>query len=193
MANRLEDAVVALRQIIRATELDTRLIAKQSGLTPSQLLILQVIAKTGSAAPSALAKAASLSQATVTALLDRLETRGLLKRTRDVADRRRVHVNLTPDGMAVVKEAPGLRQERFERRFLQLEDWETAFLVAAREKAASMNDAEDLEPTPPRAPGDFTVSKGLAIEPDPAPATPADAAAALDALTGDPDEPVGAA
>lgn len=148
MTARSDAALVALRQIIRATELDSRALAKQSGLTPSQLLLLQMLAKEGSMTAGAIAKSASLSQATVTALLDKLETRGLLRRARDTADRRRVVVELTDAGKLSETNAPGLLQEQFERRFDTLQDWEQAFLIAALEKIASMLDAEDLDAAP---------------------------------------------
>ena len=148
MTSRSDAALVALRQIIRATELDSRALAKQSGLTPSQLLLLQLLAKEGSMTAGAIAKSVSLSQATVTALLDKLETGGLLLRTRDAADRRRVVVELTDAGRRSESNAPGLLQEQFEKRFDTLQDWEQAFLIAALEKIAAMLDAEALDAAP---------------------------------------------
>src|SRR5262249_7120636 len=44
-----------------------------------------------------LAERARLSPGATTALLDRLETRGLARRTRDTKDRRRVLVEVTPE------------------------------------------------------------------------------------------------
>lgn len=148
MTFRSDAALVALRRIIRATELDSRALAKQSGLTPSQLLLLQMLAKEGAMTAGAIAKSASLSQATVTALLDKLEARGLLRRARDTADRRRVFVELTEAGRLSETNAPGLLQERFEKRFGKLQDWEQAFLIAALEKTAALLDAEDIDAAP---------------------------------------------
>ena len=54
-----------------------------------------------------LAEAASLSPGAVTTVLDRLERMGLVTRTRDEADRRRVLVELTPKARELAFEAYG--------------------------------------------------------------------------------------
>ena len=145
---RLEPALIALRQILRATEISARALAKNCGLTPSQLILMQVIEREGEATPGFLAKEVSLSQATVTALLDKLERRQLLLRRRDTSDRRRINVALTEAGRAALHDAPDSLQERFEHSFLRLEDWEKAFLVAALERTVSLLDAEGLDAAP---------------------------------------------
>ena len=54
-----------------------------------------------------LAEAASLSPGAVTTVLDRLERMGLVTRTRDEADRRRVLVELTPKARELAYSAYG--------------------------------------------------------------------------------------
>ncbi len=146
--DRLEPALIALRQILRATEINARALAKNCGLTPSQLILMQVIDRSREATPGFLAKEVSLSQATVTALLDKLEQRGLLVRRRDTTDKRRVYVQLTDVGAATIRDAPDSLQERFEAGFSKLADWEQAFLVAALERTATLLDAEGLDAAP---------------------------------------------
>ncbi|MGF1544190.1 MAG: MarR family winged helix-turn-helix transcriptional regulator [Parvularculaceae bacterium] len=148
MTDRLEPALVALRQILRATEISSRALAKNCGLTPSQLILMQVIAKVGGATPSYLAREVSLSQATVTALIDKLVARGFVCRQRDGADKRRVNIELTNDGEATLRDAPNSLQKRFECGFSKLEDWEKSFLVAALERVAALLDADDLDAAP---------------------------------------------
>jgi len=148
MTERLEPALIALRQILRATELSSRALAKQCGLTPSQLILMQIITNVPGATPSFLAKEVSLSQATVTALIDKLEQRGLVRRRRDETDKRRVCVELTGDGAATLRDAPDSLQARFENGFGKLESWEQSFLVAALERTAALLDAEALDAAP---------------------------------------------
>ncbi len=148
MTSHLDHALIALRQILRATEISSRALAKQCGLTPSQLILMELIAKTGGATPGALAKEISLSHATVTALIDKLEKRRLVKRTPDAADRRRVIVALTKEGAEMRENAPSMLQQRFERGFNKLEDWEQSFLVAALERTVALLDAEGLDAAP---------------------------------------------
>lgn len=148
MTSRIDHALIALRQILRATEISSRALAKQCGLTPSQLILMEMIAKSGGAAPSALAKDISLSHATVTALIDKLASRGLLQRMPDATDKRRVTVVLTEQGAAILENAPSILQQRFERGFEKLEDWEQSFLVAGLERAVALLDAEELDAAP---------------------------------------------
>ena len=148
MTERLEPALIALRQILRATEINSRALAKQCGLTPSQLILMQVITSASGATPSFLAKEVSLSQATVTALIDKLEKRELVRRRRDEADKRRVCVELTDQGAATLRQAPDSLQQRFEKGFDKLESWEQSFLVAALERTVALLDAEELDAAP---------------------------------------------
>lgn len=148
MTERLEPALIALRQILRATEISSRALAKDCGLTPSQLILMQITEDTKNSTPSYLAKETSLSQATVTALIDKLEKRKLVKRRRDDGDKRRVYVDITDLGSRTLHQAPDSLQIRFESGFGKLESWEQSFLVAALERTASLLDAEELDAAP---------------------------------------------
>ncbi len=148
MSERSDAALIALRQILRATEINSRALAKSSGMTPSQLILLQVLSKSGKETAGTIAREVSLSQATVTTLIDKLESWGAVKRSRDEGDKRRVMVELTQIGRSTLEETPDSLQERFETRFRKLADWEQSFLIAALERVALLLDAEDLDAAP---------------------------------------------
>jgi len=74
--DRLEQVLTSLRRVIRATDLHSKHLAKSSGLTAPQILLPQAIRKFEGAAIGQLANEVSLSQATVTSILERLEKRG---------------------------------------------------------------------------------------------------------------------
>jgi len=57
----------------------------------------------------------TLTQATVTTLLNRLQERGLVTRRRGEDDRRKVYVELTPEGIRQLDRAPESLHERFLR------------------------------------------------------------------------------
>ncbi|WP_420560764.1 MarR family winged helix-turn-helix transcriptional regulator [Tepidicaulis sp.] len=142
------DALVALRQIIRATDMDGRQLAKQTGLTTSQLVVMQLLKRSPGLTITKLAERVSLRQATVTALIDKLESRTLVQRKRSDLDRRRVELYLTEEGSAMIEAAPTILQERFIVQFDQLEDWEQSFILAALQRVASMLDAGELDASP---------------------------------------------
>lgn len=150
---RLEAALIALRRIFRATEIASRSLAKQYGLTPSQLLLLQVVDGNAQATPSEVARATSLGQATVTSLLDKLEARGMLRRRRSAFDKRRVEIEILDEGRAALSAVPGSLQQRFQDNFDALEPWEQAFLVAALERTAAILGAAHVDAAPILDPG----------------------------------------
>ena len=148
MDNRSTTALVALRRILRVTELNSRNLASESDLTASQLLVMQHVATEGKALPSAIARAIDLKQATITVLVNQLEEAGLVSRRRDTEDRRRVWVEMTATGEARLAKSPNLLQNRFERAFENLERWEQAMIIANLERVASMLDAERIDAAP---------------------------------------------
>ncbi|MBC7168520.1 MarR family transcriptional regulator [Phenylobacterium sp.] len=148
MESRVSDALVAIRRIVRAAEFASRDLTRATGLTPSQLIVLQIVARAGEPGAGAIAEAARLSQATVTALLDKLEARGFIVRQKTSADRRRISVALTAEGRKALAETPDLLQDRFAARFSKLADWEQASIIAALERVSALMDAEGIDASP---------------------------------------------
>jgi len=118
------------------------------GLSSPQLLVLQAAKDKERPTASEIARAVSLSQATITTILTDLEKRGLLLRERSDEDRRRVHTSLTKQGQAVLKEAPKPLQDSFSDRFSALPSWEQHQILSVLERVAMMMDAEDLDAAP---------------------------------------------
>ncbi len=147
--DRTDESLIALRRILRATELYSRNLAIASGLTPAQLRVLQILAaQGGSTTPKVLAQTMGVAQATVTALVDRVVSREMATRMRSESDRRQTNVVLTPAGQEAVKAAPDALQQRYVRAFEQLKDWEQAQLLASLERVAEMLDADDIDASP---------------------------------------------
>jgi DNA-binding MarR family transcriptional regulator len=116
-----DDSILnSLRRITRAIAVYSRKLAATYKITAPQLVCLRYPDQNGPHTPSELAREVSLSQATVTGILDRLEIRGLLERRRDHKDRRRVSVHLTPEGMESSQTAPKPSQELFAGRLAEL-------------------------------------------------------------------------
>jgi DNA-binding MarR family transcriptional regulator len=147
--NPISDRVlIALRQIIRSIDIRSKRLVKQFGLTGPQLLILQEIAGAGEITASELAKAISLSQATVTGILERLEKRNLIARRRSTSDRRRVKVSATPNGRQLLEAAPPLMQESFLEQFDRLQNWEQHMILSTLQRLVAMMDAKQIKAAP---------------------------------------------
>lgn len=148
MQRRSQQALSAMRQILRATENYARNLSRATGLTASQLLLLQVLDQHGETTAGQIAAHMGITQATTTSLLHKLEARGLVHRQRGDSDRRQVWLSLTAEGREKLAAAPDGLQEIFRERFENLDAWEQAMLVAALERVATMLDAGDLDAAP---------------------------------------------
>lgn len=143
-----QEALVLMRQIIRATDMQEKEISRSTGLTLPQLMTMQALRLSTQITTGELAKEISLTQATVTSILDRLEKKDLIKRERGVEDKRKVWVSLTSQGTELMKGAPMTQQDIFTRRFNDMQSWEQSMVIASLERVAFMLDAQHLDAAP---------------------------------------------
>ena len=141
-------ALRAIRRILRATDQGGRRLAAVTGLTPSQLLVLQQIERSGETTPSVVASALHFGQATVTNIVDRLVADGLVTRSRGEKDKRQMLLRPTPAAHALIERAPDMLHERFRDRFEDLPAWEQSMILAALEKLALLLDAGEMDAAP---------------------------------------------
>ena len=143
--DRTDISLIALRRILRATELYGRRLAKEAGMTAVQFRVLQIIAENGHATPTGIANRMGVTQATMTALINKLVDKGLVERKRSETDRRQTNVFITARGSEAVDDAPDPLQQRYVKNFEALDDWEQAMIVAALERVAAMLDADEID------------------------------------------------
>ena len=93
----IEDVIAAIRASQSATDAFDHAVADYVGLDRTAYRCLDILDQEGPMTAGRLAERARLSPGAMTALLDRLEKRGLARRTRDTKDRRRVLVEVTPE------------------------------------------------------------------------------------------------
>jgi DNA-binding MarR family transcriptional regulator len=148
LLNQIEEVLIALRRVIRATDLHSKYLAKTTGLTAPQILLLQTLRDKGQITIGELAQEVSLSQATVTTILDRLEKRELVYRQRSETDKRKVHAFLTEQAVEILKNAPIPLQEQFTRQFGDLQEWEQTMIISALKRVAQMMDAQHIDAAP---------------------------------------------
>jgi DNA-binding MarR family transcriptional regulator len=146
--NHIDDVLVALRRVIRATDLHSKHLSKTTGLTSPQILLLHTIREKGEVTIGELAQDMSLSQATVTTIIDRLEKRKFVFRERSKEDKRKVHAYLTDAGHEILKTAPVPLQEQFAKHFADLQDWEKNMIISSLQRVAHMMDAQHIDASP---------------------------------------------
>lgn len=139
-----EEIFIALRRIIRVIDSNSRYLAQKYGLTGPQLSILQELFRTGEIPSGNLAKNVNLSNATVTDILDRLEKREFIIRTRSTIDKRRVFVKITEAGQKILLQTPSMLQEHLEKAFKRMQDWERNLLLSSLQRIAAILESKTL-------------------------------------------------
>jgi len=143
-----DSVMIALRKIIQAIDMNSKKLVKRVGLTGPQLVILQEISNLGEVTAGQIAQAVSLSQATLTGILERMEKRGLLSRRRNEHDKRRVMIHITNSGRQVLEDAPPLMQESFVDGFSSLQEWEQTMILSSLQHLVSIMDTKALQAAP---------------------------------------------
>lgn len=145
MEDRTKSALTAMRKILRATESNAKQLMRETGLTNSQLIFLQILDGEQEKTAGHVASRMGITQATTTALLQKLEMSGMIQRRRGEKDRRQVLLSLTEKGQKVLAIAPDGVHAQFHRQFSDLKEWEQIMLIAALERVADMLDMSELE------------------------------------------------
>jgi len=99
-----------IRRIFQVLTEQSRRVEHETSLTGPQLWVVKLLEEASPMKVSDLARRMYLHPATMVGLLDRLEGKGLVKRTRSEKDRRVVHIDLTDEGRILVKNSPEVVQ-----------------------------------------------------------------------------------
>lgn len=138
----------AMRQIIRAIDIHSRKLHQGLQITSPQMVCLYSLGREGTMTLSQLAQSVSLSASTTTGIVDRLENKGLVTRTRGLKDRRKVDLNITQTGQAMIREAPALLQDRLAEALRNLPELEQAAITLSLERIVELMGAGHLDAAP---------------------------------------------
>ena len=142
------EILISLRKIMRAIDIHSKNLNRNYGLTGPQLMVLQEISTEDKITITGLASRISLSQTTVTDIINRLDKKKMVQKFRDEKDKRRVWVQLTNDSIEILKKTPPPLQEIFVKRFLDLKDWEKMMILSAMKRVVDMMAAEKIDADP---------------------------------------------
>ncbi|SIT36830.1 Transcriptional regulator, MarR family [Paraburkholderia piptadeniae] len=118
--------LVKARNLI-VTEMDAAL--KELDISGQQMGIVLMLRQNLASTPFELSKMLGIDTGLMTRMLDKLEARGLLVRSRDQQDRRVVNLSLTKDGIAVADQIPEIAPDVLNAR---LKDFTKAELTELR-------------------------------------------------------------
>ncbi|MFN8610264.1 MAG: MarR family winged helix-turn-helix transcriptional regulator [Vulcanimicrobiota bacterium] len=145
MSSLEEEILTSIRRIVRAIELYSHSLVSQVGLTSPQLSVLKSVARLSPATPTAIARQLSLSQPTVSGILERLQAKNLVERIQTNGDKRMHSYALTGQARDQMATSPPLLQESFLHRLGHLQDWERSMLLSALQRVANLMDVESLD------------------------------------------------
>jgi DNA-binding MarR family transcriptional regulator len=117
-----------MRRILASASVEVERELEPSGLTNAQWVpLLKLYMGPGTSTVAELARGCQLDTGGMTRLLDRLETKGLVRRVRSSEDRRVVNLELTEAGRAAAKKIPSVLcgVQNAHMRGFTLQEWQT--------------------------------------------------------------------
>lgn len=117
-ARKHDKAIVALRDLMLASEGYRQAVAHHLGLGVTETQTMSNLVATGPMGQTELAEALGITTSSVTSLIDRMEAAGLVKRQGHPRDRRRTVVQLTKYGQETIE----LTRAWFVRAFDDVDD-----------------------------------------------------------------------
>ena len=135
----------SLRRIIRAVDIHSRKLLSEFKITSPQMICLYMLRTRDEMTQSELAKEVDLGPSTITGIVDRLEAKGYVVRTRSAADRRRIMLQLTDSGRELVESAPSLLQDQLTASLMSLPELEQATIALSLERIVELMNAEHLD------------------------------------------------
>jgi DNA-binding MarR family transcriptional regulator len=136
--------VQGLRRIVKALQTYSQDVRSGYGLTGPQLWAMKTLQRHGRMPTGQLADALVVNQSSISALVDRLVRRGLVRRIRGRADRRFVEIALTPRGDALVADAPEAAQGRLLHALERMRASQVSRIRRAVEQLVEAMEATDV-------------------------------------------------
>lgn len=137
-----------IRRIFQIVSEYARAAEKVSGLTGPQLWALKLLGNSSPQKVSELARNMYLHPATVVGILNRLEAKGLVTRTRSLDDRRVVDVELTDEGAELVRKSPQVAQAMLVDGLAELTAEQLETVAEGVSQVVKILGAEHLTPRP---------------------------------------------
>lgn len=135
-----------IRRIFQVLTEQSRKIERETSLTSSQLWVVKILKETSPMKVSDLARSMYLHPATMVGLLDRLEAKGLVKRTRSEKDRRVVHIDLTDQGRELESDSPEVVQSLLVNGLVKLTAQELHSMSGGLERLVQILGVENVPP-----------------------------------------------
>ena len=144
----IPEVIDNLRRVFQAISGYSKNAERTTGLTGPQLWAMKLLASSSSIKVSELARRMFLHPATVVGIIDRLEIKDLVTRTRSKEDRRVVHIELTGLGQELITNAPEVAQVMLMNGLNELSDEQFSHVEEGMQQLVRILGAEQITPQP---------------------------------------------
>ena len=135
-----------IRRVFYVLAEQSRKAEHETGLTGSQLWVVKLLDGGAPMKVTDLARRMYLHPATMVGLLDRLEVKGLVLRTRSDKDRRVVHVSITDQGQELVRNSPEVAKKLLVRGLEPLSDKKVEVIAQGLEQIVCILGVQEEPP-----------------------------------------------
>lgn len=141
----IKELIYQIRRLMQAGSLYSKELNKKYQVSAAQLNCLLALHESGPLLPSQIAKHMLVKSSTVTGIIDRLEQKSLVKRTRNSPDRRKIFIQLTEAGRTLAQNAPPPIQQKIMDGLGKIPESEIEKIVRGLQTLTQMLDVQDLE------------------------------------------------
>ena len=142
---KIQDIVFSIRKLIQAEGKYNKHLEEKYDLSASQLLCMIALYTDGPMPSSRIAKCIMVNSSSVTAIIDRLELKNLVERSRTSHDRRVVTITLTETGKKLAEKAYSEMKHEFMRVLDRFDNDDVEQIISAVKGLADLIDAEKLK------------------------------------------------
>ncbi len=146
----VKEIVGAIRRLIRAVSIDSVKMSRQYSLTAPQSGVLRSLSRGGPLSSASLSRELCVTPSNITGIIDRLEKKGLVQRSRMQDDRRVTLIQLTELGSQLSRNLPDPIEVRLISGLSELPPKKVKKLDEALEKIIDILDAKEVEDAPLR-------------------------------------------
>ncbi len=147
-AGEVSEVIDNLRRVFHAINEYSRAVERLTDLTGPQLWALTILDNAAPIRVSDLAIKMYLRPATVVGILDRLEFKGFVTRTRSKVDRRAVNIELTLAGKEMISKSPEVAQAMLVKGLGELSEEQFSKVVEGMALMVRILGAEQIVPQP---------------------------------------------
>jgi DNA-binding MarR family transcriptional regulator len=116
------EILVSIRKILRSLNLESKKIQKEYGVTIPQLMCLDYLGNNPEfkSTQISIARYLNLNSSTMSGIIDRLESKGLVARLPNPEDKRTVFISLTSKGSKLLDKSPKLLHKQLSQKLEKL-------------------------------------------------------------------------